>query len=348
MLESKFTPLLADRAWMLEIVVGIVFLVIASYLFKFFIKKVPRDQTDDSGHWKQKFEKIAYVPMKYIFWTVGIIYVLNGISLKFGLATGVIYLKSIRNAVIVVCLAWILMRWKKEFQKRFQLADEGMTLIAGRLISAAIIFLASLIILEIFDIDVMPLIAFGGVGAAAIGFAAKDVLANFFGGMMLHLTRPFVLGDYILLPDRKIEGQVEMIGWYFTAIRDKAKRPVYLPNVFFSTLCVINSSRMSHRHFLETIVLRFQDLERVEAIVQEIKQYLKGHAGVDVELPIIVSLDSFHDYGVNLKLDFYCLTTKLEEFSVLKQELLLGVYALVRRGGGEVTYPTSLSFQTQI
>ena len=50
------------------------------------------------------------------------------------------------------------------------------------------------------------LLAFGGIGGIAVGFAARDLLANFLGGLSVYLDRPFAVGDWIRSPDRQIEG----------------------------------------------------------------------------------------------------------------------------------------------
>jgi MscS family membrane protein len=342
---SHFKQFFTNGVWILEILIGIALLICANFSLKYFVKRVRRSSLTTNHHWKHTIEKIIYVPVKCILWAIGIVYVLNGMALRFGLLSELSYLRPLRNATIVVCLGWILLRWAKEFQKHIQLIDMGIVQILGRLANFAIVILTVLLVLEIFDVNVLPLIAFGGVGAAAIGFAAKDVLANFFGGLMLHVTRPFTTGDFILLPDRQIEGHVEMIGWYFTSIRDREKRPVYLPNAFFSTLLVINSSRMSHRHVLESISLRYEDVKRSSAIVEDIKRFLGAHTSVDHNLPIIVSVDAFQEYAVSIKIDFYCLTTRLEEFHALKQEILLAIYGIIDRHGAEIPYPTTIYFQ---
>ena len=72
----------------------------------------------------------------------------------------------------------------------------------------------------------------------AIGFAAKDLLSNFFGGLFIYLDRPFAVGDWIRSPDREIEGTVEQIGWRVTRIRTFDKRPLYIPNSVFSQISV--------------------------------------------------------------------------------------------------------------
>src|SRR5205085_682063 len=91
-----------------------------------------------------------------------------------------------------------------------------------------VLFISSLLILQIFGLDVVPLLTVSGIGAAILGFASRDVFANFFGGMMIFMSSPFKIDDYIELPGKKIAGTVEEIGWYFTTIRDTHKRSLYI------------------------------------------------------------------------------------------------------------------------
>ena len=86
-----------------------------------------------------------------------------------------------------------------------------------------------LTLLQTLGLSISGLMAFGGMGGIAVGFAAKDILANFFGGLFIYTDRPFSVGDWIRSPDRDIEGTVEKIGWRVTRIRTFDKRPLYIP-----------------------------------------------------------------------------------------------------------------------
>jgi small-conductance mechanosensitive channel len=79
-------------------------------------------------------------------------------------------------------------------------------MMVGKLATVAVGVLSGLIILQIFGVNIAPLLAFGSIGAASIGFAGKDVMANFCSGIMLHITRPFIIGDQIYLPEKNLEG----------------------------------------------------------------------------------------------------------------------------------------------
>ena len=104
----------------------------------------------------------------------------------------------------------------------------------------------------------------------AVGFAAKDLLANFFGGLMVYLDRPFAIGDWIRSPDREIEGTVEEIGWRVTCIRTFDKRPIYVPNSVFTQVTVENPSRMLNRRIYETIGVRYDDAAKVRDIITDV------------------------------------------------------------------------------
>ncbi|WP_410962664.1 mechanosensitive ion channel domain-containing protein, partial [Salmonella sp. ZJHZ20_0179] len=65
--------------------------------------------------------------------------------------------------------------------------------------------IGGLTIMQAFGLSLSGLLTFGGVGGLIVGLAAKDLLSNFFGGMMIYFDRPFKVGDWIRSPDRQIE-----------------------------------------------------------------------------------------------------------------------------------------------
>ena len=201
-----------------------------------------------------------------------------------------------------------------------------------------------MVVLRIFGLDIVPLVAFGGIGAAAVGFAGKDVIANFFGGFMLHITRPFTVGDCIVIPDRQLEGTVEEIGWYLTSVRDKEKRPVYLPNALFSTLLVINSSRMSHRRIEEKIGIRYEDSSKIPLIVAEIRTALRVNPAIDTALPIIVFFNAFNTSSLDIYIDVYAFATQLEEYLAVKEKVLLKIQEIVAVHGAEMPFPSLMIY----
>ena len=106
--------------------------------------------------------------------------------------------------------------------------------ILSRIIKITIVVAIILLYGEHFGMSLSGLLTFGGIGGIAVGMAGKDILSNFFSGIMLYFDRPFSIGDWIRSPDRNIEGTVTEIGWRMTKINTFDHRPLYVPNSIFS------------------------------------------------------------------------------------------------------------------
>jgi len=179
------------------------------------------------------------------------------------------------------------------------------------------------------------------IGGIIVGFAAKDLLANFFGGLMIYLDRPFTEGDWIRSPDREIEGTVEYIGWRLTRIRTFDQRPLYIPNSAFANIAVENPSRMSHRRINEAIGVRYDDIGAVPAIVDNVKRMLREHPAIDAEKTLIVNLNEFSASSVDILIYAYTGTTDWSEFHAVKQSVLMKVHEIVAAHGAEIAFPTT-------
>ena len=119
--------------------------------------------------------------------------------------------------------------------------------------------------MQLLGFSIAGILTFGGVGGIAVGFAAQDLLSNFFGWLGIYLDRPFAVGDWIRSPDREIEGTVEEIGWRVTRIRTFDNRPLYVPNSAFTN---ISPSRIQQGCLIgriyETIGVRYDDAGSLE------------------------------------------------------------------------------------
>jgi MscS family membrane protein len=197
-----------------------------------------------------------------------------------------------------------------------------------------------LVALQTLGYSVSGVLAFGGIGGVAVGFASKDLLSNFFGGLMLYLDKPFKVGDWIRSPDRAIEGTVEDIGWRLTRIRTFDKRPLYIPNSMFASIVVENPSRMTNRRIAENLGIRYEDGDLMAPICSAIRQMLREHPEIDQAQTQIVH---FTSYGQShLEFMVYCLTRTTEwvKYHAVKEDVLLRIMAIVREHGAEFAYPT--------
>ena len=219
--------------------------------------------------------------------------------------------------------------------------DETTVRAVGKLLRATVIITAVLIGMQLFGYSISGLLAFGGIGGIAMGFAAKDLLANFFGGLMIYLDRPFSVGEWIRSPDQEIEGTVEDIGWRLTRIRTFDMRPLYIPNAVFANISVENPSRMSNRRINETLGIRYEDIHSMDSIVAAVTAMLLEHPDIDAKQTMIVNFNKFNASSVDFIVYTFTKTTDWIDFHKIKQDVLLRVASIVADHDAEIAYPTS-------
>jgi len=210
----------------------------------------------------------------------------------------------------------------------------------GKLLRMSIIITAVLTAAQSLGFSIAGILAFGGVGGIAVGFAARDLLANFFGALMVFLDRPFSVGDWIRSPDQEIEGTVEHIGWRLTRIRTFDQRPLYVPNATFMSLTVENPSRMNNRRIYETIGVRYDDVAVLPAILEDIRAYLAGHEAIDHGRTLMVNFNAFGASSLDFFIYTFTRTTVWTEYHTIKEAILLDIAGIIDRHGAEIAFPT--------
>lgn len=253
---------------------------------------------------------------------------------------------SLVNFVTMSLIALILMR------KLFQLAnrlektqikkgsDPTSARIVARVFKTAIFVIMVLLFGEHFGMSLSGLMAFGGIGGIAIGMAGKDILSNFFSGLMLYFDRPFNIGDWVSSPDRNIEGTVVEIGWRITKIITFDHRPLYIPNSVFSSISVENPGRMTNRRIKTEIGLRYEDSDKIGAIVDDIRTMLQQDVNIDTSQTLLVYFDAFADSSLNIMVYCFTKTTVWAEWLAAQQAVYLKIIEIVKRHDADFAFPS--------
>jgi MscS family membrane protein len=203
-----------------------------------------------------------------------------------------------------------------------------------------IVLMAAITTMQVFGIPITAFLTFGGIGSVVIGFAAKDSLSNLLGGMMIYLDHPFVVGNWILSPDRNIEGTVEHIGWRLTRIRTFDKRLLYIPNGVFSTITIENASKMSNRRIKTTIGVRYDDALKIPSILADIKKMLQEHEEIDQNKTLLVNLVGLGDSSLNILIYTFTKTIAWQPFQDVQEDVFLKILAIIADHGAECAFPT--------
>ena len=283
-------------------------------------------------------------PISLIIWAAGI-YLAAEIIHE---ATGAVIFKAVeplRDTVIIGAIALFLVRLiqhgERKFIEREKPADPTTVDAIAKLLKVSVFITSVLMVLQTLGFSISGVVAFGGIGGIAVGFAAKDLLANFFGGLTIYLDRPFAVGEWVRSPDRNIEGIVENIGWRLTRIRTFDKRPLYVPNSVFTTIAVENPSRMLNRRIKETIGIRYDDAGKMAAIVSKVKEMLMNHPEIDTNKTLIVNFNAFAPSSLDFFIYTFTTTTNWVEFHAIKQDVLLKIINIIEEKDAEIAFPTS-------
>ena len=300
------------------------------------------------AYWDDAVVRALRRPLSLLVWVVGLSFMADvGLS---QVDTALADMRdSLRVIGIVAAFSWFLARLISLVEEGIiALGQEGdepydrATLDAiAKLLRVFVFVAATLVALQTLGFSVSGVLAFGGIGGLAVGFAAKDLLANFFGGLTIYLDRPFAVGDWIRSPDREIEGTVERIGWRLTLIRTFDKRPLYIPNAVFTTIAVENPSRMHNRRIYETIGIRYDDAPKMAGIVSDVEHMLRSHPDIDTQALLMVNFVTFAPSSLDFFVYTFTRTTDWATFHKVKQDVLLRILGIIEQHAAEVAFPTS-------
>ncbi len=342
-IEKWLQANMSESALIYQIFLGVFITLLVNYIWKRLYTKLDKQLKRTKNDWDDALLLATSYPISLLIWGAGgwvILQYLLGFQIK----------NELRDVFLVIVMSWGLVRFIHQAEKNLiasnvnrsdeKKVDKSTIEAISKLLRVSVSITTILLILQNLGVSISAVLAFGGIGGIAIGFAAKDLLANFFGGLIIYLDRPFSIGDWIRSSDRQIEGTVEYIGWRQTRIRTFDKRPLYVPNAIFNSITVENPSRMTNRRIYETFGIRYDDIKQAENIVAEVKQMLQHHSAIDTALTMIVNLNAFSESSVDFFVYTFTKTTDWIKFHEIKQDVLLKIAAVIEANNAEMAYPT--------
>ncbi len=191
-------------------------------------------------------------------------------------------------------------------------------------------------LLQVWNVDATAWLTSAGIVGIAVGFAAKDTLANLFAGLFIVADAPYKLGDFIVLESGE-RGRVTHVGIRSTRILTRDDVEITLPNAVIANSKIVNESGgpwPGQRIRVPVSVAYGSDVEKVLAVLEQ----------VAVEHPEVVDaprpagrLRSFGESG--LALELLCWIEHAELRGRLIHELNLGILRAFAREGIEIPFP---------
>jgi len=335
-------------SWVVQVFIIVFCTLLIHFVLRRILNRLHKKAVDSKAYWDDVVVLALRKPLAFLVLIVGMSFALDIVRGQAGMAL-LSVVGPLRVVGVIAMLAWFLVRLISEgelgiiakYEEEGEPYDRTTMDAIAKLLRMSVTITATLVILQTLGFSVSGVLAFGGIGGIAIGFAAKDLLANFFGGLMVYLDRPFAVGDWIRSPDREIEGTVEQIGWRQTRIRTFDMRPLYVPNATFANIAVENPSRMFNRRIYETIGIRYNDANKMAAILHDVEQMLRTHPEIDTTGTLMVNFNTFAPSSLDFFVYTFTKTTSWTYYHTVKQQILLKILEIIESHGAETAFPTS-------
>lgn len=330
-----------DSLWIIHIFIIIFSALILDYIQRRILTKIQSRLEKTKTAWDDALIHAIKKPLSLLIWITGLSFALDVMEISF---TSVM-----RELAVIISVAWSMVRFIRFAEQNVlhhqkikgKPIDRSTADAISQLLRFAVVITSILVSLQTMGYNISAILAFGGIGGIAIGFAAKDLLSNFFGGLMIYLDRPFAIGEWIRSPDKEIEGTVEKIGWRLTIIRTFDKRPLYIPNSVFASIAVENPSRMTNRRIYETIGVRYDDVNVLPVIVDEVRKMLQSHPDIDTDNSLMVNFNKFSQSSLDFFIYTFTKTTDWQKYHHVKQDVLFKINEIISDHNAEIAYPTS-------
>lgn len=218
---------------------------------------------------------------------------------------------NIIAGVIVLIIFWIIGKILRKIflstSKKTQL-DSRLVTLFSRLLVVVIFVLGIFTALTV----IIPNFGFGdlvtglGFSSFIIGFATKDILKNFFSGILVLMQEPFKIGDYVFIKDN--QGEVEHIGVRATRLRMDDGERILIPNgEMYSSSLIIRDAGTKRRMNLKISVSYKSNIKQVKEIIHKV---LFDAEGVEFDPKPFVYVMDLNAEGINLSIYFWVNTNK--------------------------------------
>lgn len=206
-----------------------------------------------------------------------------------------------------------------------------------RIARIAVLFLAGLLLLTHFGVNIPALAAALGVGGLVLGLAARDTIADMIAGFLILFDRPFRVGDRIEIEEIATWGDVTEIGLRTTRVRTLDNRMVIVPNSLIGSNQVVNYTFPDTRYRIQIDIglVYGQDVERVRRVIVDAVRGVDGVLGSEIVEALYVEMgDSGMIFRARFWIESYVDTRRMFD------KVNTALYAAFTREGIELAYPT--------
>jgi MscS family membrane protein len=330
-----------------EIIVSLLIFLAGAISRAFFVGRVLKwlenltSQTDseiDDVLLKSLKKPLGYIPMTIALYCVAVYLPLTGMADTF--ATNLI--EAMIAFTIFSAFANSVAPIFQAFTSRAVLT-RSMTMWLERAARIIIWIIGLGIILDIFGIQIGPLVAGLGLFSVAVALGAQDLFKNLISGLLIIGENRFQPGDRIEVPG-SLHGMVEDIGFRSTLVRMFDTAPMLVPNKDLSDVKVINHGNMVYRRISWHLNLIYSTTqEELAKICGDITAFIDSSDDFvqNPEQESFARTEELASSSIDVRVLCYTEPVGLTDFSKIKQNLIFEIIKIVRSNGSEFAYPST-------
>jgi small-conductance mechanosensitive channel len=242
------------------------------------------------------------------------------------------------TAVLIFIIGFYLAKFARKVTVRTmerRKADKEITILTGRIVRWTVIVFALIFGIQQTGQEVSALLAGLGILGFTVGFALKDVSANFVAGMLLLIQQPFDIDDTIEVSG--YTGTVINVDLRSTELITLDGRHILIPNSDVFTNTIINYTRTKMRRISLPIGVGYDaDLEMVEKLACKTVAQIPG---VLTDPAPAVFFDGFGDFAMSITVAYWYDTGETG-LAAAKNAGIVAVKKAFEDAGIDMPYPT--------
>ena len=219
---------------------------------------------------------------------------------------------------------------------RYAIVEERTMPLFDLVMTILIVAVAAYALLQVWNIDPTAWLASAGIVGIAVGFAARDTLANLFAGFFIIADAPYKVGDYIVF-DTGERGEVTKVGIRSTRILTRDDVEVIMPNSAMANNKVVNESGGRWERFRIRVKVGVAYGSDLDAVCELLERVASEHDTVCRDPSPRVRMRGFGDSSLDFEL--LCWVNQPSLRGLVTHELYMKIYKELSRAGIEIPFP---------
>jgi MscS family membrane protein len=273
---APYLDLLGEHQWLKALAVVFVFLLLA-WIFDRFISAMVKNLTARTRFgFDDQIADHLHSPIHVSVILLGVTLAVNLLqieeSYKFIIYSGLETIAYIVWTVFLIRVIRSVLRVVASNQQHVSILHPQTLPLFENLALIIVVVLAVYVIFSAWNVDMTAWLASAGIVGIAVGFAAKDNLANLFSGVFIMADAPYKIGDFVVLESTQ-RGEITHIGIRSTRLRTRDDIEITVPNSVMGNTMIINESGGPHEKFRIRVAVGVaygSDIDKVREILMDI------------------------------------------------------------------------------